>query len=578
MAILKIKKLREPSPSEQDEPKLKKIRIKTKLKEEPVKKPKLKINLKKKGASQSSSLNIPKNNLTTKLKSNLKKPDEKLKKEHKTPRLRLKPIRVPGEGYDSEASDIEDDPLIEEGIILRVLPDIQAEFVKNSIESGDFSGIIVKWKGERHAIVNINDVPYGAILLDLPTITEVTKSVDRKNLIKTFDVSQMLLCIKPISNEEQVFTLQAPDSDDVISKHFEEYLDEINEHKKLFMKGYNGGPLTESETKYLEDIAYKAYQYRHGLTPPLYNVRNRRFRRKMGPTEFEYAEKVVAALLEQDDNAEEVTYDLVDEYEILRRPASVTDMKAVIEPPKEHIPSFALDDEDKEDDELDLDQAFESEDEEKSELPSNIQTPSTSTVATEQKLEETGDDVEQYNSDEEEEEDEDDEEDEDEDEEDNNGEKCAVDEDIQHNELLKDELIELESILSQTREKLDKATNPLLKSRFIDSIKKIEKEVDLKRKQLKLSDDTLLHQDDNEEDNAQEEDGDIVEEEDEDEDEEDEEEEDAEEDEQQAIPAASASREEQQNGDQEEEKEAVLDQNDLDMMMLFGAEGDDADD
>lgn len=50
-------------------------------------------------------------------------------------------MRVPGEGYDSEASDIEDDPLIEEGVILRVLPDVQTEFVKNCIESGDFSGL-----------------------------------------------------------------------------------------------------------------------------------------------------------------------------------------------------------------------------------------------------------------------------------------------------------------------------------------------------------------------------------------------------------------------------------------------------
>ena len=35
------------------------------------------------------------------------------------PRVRIKPTRIPGEGYDSEAPDLEDDPLIEQGIIIR---------------------------------------------------------------------------------------------------------------------------------------------------------------------------------------------------------------------------------------------------------------------------------------------------------------------------------------------------------------------------------------------------------------------------------------------------------------------------
>lgn len=65
-------------------------------------------------------------------------------------------------------------------MILRILPDIQLEFVKNSLESGDYSGISIKWKNERHAVVTINDVMYGAILVDLPTVIEVNKSVDRK--------------------------------------------------------------------------------------------------------------------------------------------------------------------------------------------------------------------------------------------------------------------------------------------------------------------------------------------------------------------------------------------------------------
>ena len=48
--------------------------------------------------------------------------DELLKgisKPRTVPKVRVKPTRVPGEGYDSEAPDVEDDPLLEQGIIIR---------------------------------------------------------------------------------------------------------------------------------------------------------------------------------------------------------------------------------------------------------------------------------------------------------------------------------------------------------------------------------------------------------------------------------------------------------------------------
>ncbi|AQZ16395.1 TAF7 (YMR227C) [Zygosaccharomyces parabailii] len=540
MPVIKIKKRDNPE-NAVAHVKSKRMRAKTKVKEEGGDGPKLKINLSKKSGPS------PDSNNDMKLKLSIRKSEEP-GKVTKAPRLRVKPIRVPGEGYDSEASDVEDDPLMEEGIVLRILPDVRAEFVKNSVESGDYSGISIKWKGQRHAIVNINNTSYGAVLVNLPTTIEVNKSVDRKNLLKTLDVCQMLLCIKVIENEEDVFKLIPPDSEDLVSKHYEEYLDEINDFKKKFFKGFNGGPPTDAESKYIDEIILKPYDYRHGITPALYNVRNRRFRRRMGYREFDYVEQVVERLLKFDDQAEEVQYDLIDEDEAMRRSTSAAHLNNFngIQNTEESSFNFADMDE-KDEDDLDLNAAFQSDQEDvKSSIPENREPPGL--------LEEAGDDVEQDNGDEDEEDEE--EEEEEEEEEAAGTEKQQVNEDRQHNELLKDELHELETTLTHTKTKLQKATNPLLKSRFIDSIVKLEKEVELKRKQLKLSDEILLQPGEDQPETQQR--GQEDEEDDEEEDEEDEEEDEE---------------EEARNKAGHDE----LDQNDLDMMMLFGAEGDEND-
>lgn len=57
----------------------------------------------------------------------------------KIPKVRVKPTRIPGEGYDSEAPDVEDDPLIEQGILVRFLNDSNLDFVHNAVETGDLS-------------------------------------------------------------------------------------------------------------------------------------------------------------------------------------------------------------------------------------------------------------------------------------------------------------------------------------------------------------------------------------------------------------------------------------------------------
>ncbi|EGV66421.1 hypothetical protein CANTEDRAFT_101042, partial [Yamadazyma tenuis ATCC 10573] len=117
----------------------------------------------------------------------------------RVPKVRIKPTRVPGEGYDSETPDMEDDPLIENGIIIRFLNDINLDHVHNAVGANDFSGINVKWLTKEKALVNVKGSIYSARLVDLPTISEVFKTIDKKNIFKILDLCQMLLVIKPVT-------------------------------------------------------------------------------------------------------------------------------------------------------------------------------------------------------------------------------------------------------------------------------------------------------------------------------------------------------------------------------------------
>ena len=77
---------------------------------------------------------------------------------------------------------------------------------------------------------------YGAKLVDLPTIVESSKTLDRKSLYKTADICQMLIIGDPIQYEDTILAYPSKPSD---------------------------------------------YIYPHGITPPLRWVRKRRFRKRI---------------------------------------------------------------------------------------------------------------------------------------------------------------------------------------------------------------------------------------------------------------------------------------------------------
>jgi len=62
-------------------------------------------------------------------------------------KIRIRTQKDVGLGYDSEASDREDDPAIEEQISLRCHPGEDTEYLKSCLERKEIPDIMIKFKG-----------------------------------------------------------------------------------------------------------------------------------------------------------------------------------------------------------------------------------------------------------------------------------------------------------------------------------------------------------------------------------------------------------------------------------------------
>ncbi|EIT75871.1 TAFII55 protein conserved region-domain-containing protein [Aspergillus flavus] len=191
----------------------------------------------------------------------------------------LVPNRPVGVGYDSEASDTEIDPSIEEGFILRMLPGEECEYLRRAIaerrfDRSEFSFKPLTREGRR-AVFRVRDKQFAAALVDLPCIIEGMKSWDRRGWYKSGDICQMLLVLGPVANEKEALEYPLP-----------------------------------PEVERGDD---KTLQYAHGLTPPLQWVRRRRFRERVSTRTIEQVEKAVEDLIAQDEAAVGIPrYELVD--------------------------------------------------------------------------------------------------------------------------------------------------------------------------------------------------------------------------------------------------------------------------
>lgn len=181
----------------------------------------------------------------------------------------LVPNRPTGVGYDSEASDTEIDPAVEEQFILRMVPGDDCDYLRQAInerrfDKGEFAFKPLNREGRR-AILKIRDKQYAAALVDLPCIIEGMKSWDRRGWYKSADICQMLLVLGVVANDKEALEYPLP--------------------KDISMP---------------DD---KTLQYPHGLTPPLRWVRKRRFRERVSTRTIEQVERAVEDLINQDEMA-----------------------------------------------------------------------------------------------------------------------------------------------------------------------------------------------------------------------------------------------------------------------------------
>ncbi|KAB8292418.1 hypothetical protein EYC80_008146 [Monilinia laxa] len=196
-------------------------------------------------------------------------------------KIKGKPPKRPlGEGYDSEASDTEKDPSIEESFIFRMIPGEDCDYLRNCISEKKM-GVNPKAGGAdvqmkffhaegRRAAVMIRGNVYAATLVDLPCIIEGMKSWDKRGWYKSADICQMLWIYQRVEKEEEAKTIPLPGI-----------------------------------------IDPQTFQYPHGLTAPMHLARKRRFRKRISRTAIEAVEEAVEKLLEDDRKALQSEYKVI---------------------------------------------------------------------------------------------------------------------------------------------------------------------------------------------------------------------------------------------------------------------------
>ncbi|KAJ2232987.1 hypothetical protein H4R99_006903 [Coemansia sp. RSA 1722] len=307
----------------------------------------------------------------------------------------------------------ENEQQLEEQFILRVLPSMTTEFNRLVNERRIHEHLEIKFLDTRNATVRFNQQQYLAHLVDLPTVTEAYRTVDKKQMLKTADVCQMLVVDRLMDQGEE----------------------------PVLARGI--------------DVVWE-----DGLAVSLKNVRKERFRKRIPRVKVDAIEREVLRLLEEDQEAMAVKYELLDELNTddttgrgatpgidMLSPVTLDDFSTPLVVDDDAASSVANDD-------LEFDESLAAE--------------------LEQGLEELEEEVEEDDEDEESEEEEEEEEEEDQ----PNSERAM------QIRLLGEEVAELDRTIRKKKADLDSAPNPIIRRRFEDIIQRLQLEMDAKKDQL----------------------------------------------------------------------------------------------
>ncbi|KAI0321660.1 TAFII55 protein conserved region-domain-containing protein [Amylostereum chailletii] len=316
--------------------------------------------------------------------------------------------------YDRELDSDDEELSFEEQFILRMPPGEDCDKLRKMVAAREVSADVwFKFKDSRRAVFHIGNTAYAAKLVDLPCIIESQKTIDGKQMFKVADICQMLLVESRIPNEDAVG------------------------HQKTFN---------------IDDFIWP-----HGITPPLQHVRKRRFRKRMNKRTIESVEQEVERLLEMDATAAEVKYNVLDNVNPDLSDSEFLEREEPLDAPTPggfselgDAPTtgggLGMGDEgDRSDEEPEVEGDIDEE------------------LAAELDLalgdeEDDGDDGDE--EDEESEEDEDDDDDDD-------------DEMVQARKLLNEEISDLEAAVRRKEGEVASATNPLIRRRFEDALRKL---------------------------------------------------------------------------------------------------------
>jgi transcription initiation factor TFIID subunit 7 len=353
------------------------------------------------------------------------------------------PKRPPGDGYDSEASDKEDDPAIEEQIMFRMFPGEDCDFLRQQVMENKLGtgkenpGFSLMWLEEetRRAVITVRGQVYVGVLVDLPTITEGMKTFDKKNIMKTADISQMLFIFQKVAS--------------------------IDEARKAPLPAALEPP----------------FKWPHGITPPMHDCVHRRFSKKMSRKDIEDKEAEVERLLNLDRQAKSTRYEHIDD-RAAKTPAPDDDDEDDAEGEEEeedgYFPHQAEADASAENDML-LEEELIAAFEEEETLATQMEgvTPVTGDATPAAGIRET---VEVDEGSSEEEEDDEDDDDDDDDEDLDEDEQARMDEVKGVRAMIAD----LKTQLKAKETELQNATNSIIIKRLEDSIRKLKSEIQLK--------------------------------------------------------------------------------------------------
>ncbi|XP_050417128.1 transcription initiation factor TFIID subunit 7 [Patella vulgata] len=164
---------------------------------------------------------------------------------------------------------------LEQQLILR-LPPGPAMALRHDVQTGSLTlkdKLSIEMQPDmRHARVRYGGEIFSAKLVDLPCIIDSLKTVDKKTFYKTADINKMLICT----------------TEDDLSQE-------------------------ESDSPKKKDKEQKKFIYNHGITPPLKNVKKRRFRKTLKKKFMDQPEieKEVKRLFRYDAEAIDVKWEII---------------------------------------------------------------------------------------------------------------------------------------------------------------------------------------------------------------------------------------------------------------------------